>query len=57
MCGDLCGDVLGICGKNAGETKALPGQHEMLVYLAGLNGCLLGQRFCVAISNPALLPV
>jgi len=42
MWGFMCGYIWGYMGKNAWETKALPGLQKMLVYLARLIGCLLG---------------
>ena len=54
MCGDLCGDMGGGC---QGDKKPCQASNVMQVYLAGLSGCLFGQRYCVAISNLALLPV
>jgi hypothetical protein len=55
MCGDLCGDVYGdMWERMPGRQKPCQACIKMPVYLAGLNGCLLGQRFGVAISNVAL---
>ena len=55
MCGDLGGDMWG--GGCQGNKKPYQASNELQVYLAGLRGWLFGQRYCVAISNPALLPV
>jgi hypothetical protein len=55
MCGDLCGDVYeDMWERMPGREKPCQASIKMLVYLAGLSGCLLGQRFRVAISNVAL---
>jgi hypothetical protein len=55
MCGDLYGDVyVDMWERTPGKQKPCQACIKMLVYLAELNGCLLGQRFRVAISNVAL---
>ena len=51
MCGDVYGDMW---ERMPGKQKPCQASNKMLVYLAGLNGCLLGQRFHLAISNVAL---
>jgi hypothetical protein len=44
MCGDLCEDVYGdMWERMPGRQKHCQACSKMLVYLAGLNGCLLGK--------------